>query len=147
MKAAKAKNTIRVAVIESARLPFSELNFQIGKETIELVPCTLAELGSRKDISLVLLSTSLSADLFSLLVNLRMEYPYLRVMVSGCEMNDETILKFAATGVKGFVDATSSAKEFARAMRAVHRSFVWMPNVCFPFLSGGQKDASKAAQP
>src|SRR5579864_6100941 len=82
MKKASSKKLICVAVIESARLPFSALDSQIGHGPgIEVISCNLAELGSRKDIDVVLLNTSLSKDLFGLLAGLGVPHRHIRFVV------------------------------------------------------------------
>lgn len=125
---ASSKKPIRVAVIESARLPFSELNSQASKlPNIEVVSVSLAELGSRKDFDIVLLSTSLSKDMLSLVAGVRALHRFPRIIVAGNCTDDETILKILASGVRGYIDETASTKDFLRAVRDVHSGLVWVP--------------------
>jgi DNA-binding NarL/FixJ family response regulator len=121
MKAAASKKPIRVAVVESARLPFDEINSQVG---IEVVSSNLAELGSRKDIHILLLSTS--KNMLDFLAGLNNMRPDLRIILIGNDA-DETIMKFLASGVKGYVEEAASVKEFFSAVRTVHMGSVWMP--------------------
>jgi DNA-binding NarL/FixJ family response regulator len=102
MKAGASKRTIRIAVVESDPLRFIGLKSLFDTETdLELVSCSLAELGPRKDIDLVLLGTRAGQNLFDVMAGLKAARPDLRIIVTGSGADDETILKALAAGAKG----------------------------------------------
>ena len=104
MKAGASKRTIRIAVVESDPLRFIGLKSLFDTETdLELVSCSLAELGPRKDIDLVLLGTRAGQNLFDVMAGLKAARPDLRIIVTGSGADDETILKALAAGAKGYV--------------------------------------------
>ncbi len=92
-----------------------------------MVSCSLAELGPRKDIDLVLLGTRAGQNLFDVMAGLKAARPDLRIIVTGSGADDETILKALAAGAKGYVDEAASPAEFIQAMRIVHQGSVWAP--------------------
>ncbi len=99
MKAGASKRTIRIAVVESDPLRFIGLKSLFDTETdLELVSCSLAELGPRKDIDLVLLGTRAGQNLFDVMAGLKAARPDLRIIVTGSGADDETILKALAAG-------------------------------------------------
>src|SRR5712692_11000245 len=127
MKVATSKKTmIRIAVVESDPLRFIGLKSLFDTETdLELVSCSLAELGPRKDIDLVLLGTRAGQNLFDVMAGLKAARPDLRIIVTGSGADDETILKALAAGAKGYVDEAASPAEFVQAIRAVNQGSVW----------------------
>jgi DNA-binding NarL/FixJ family response regulator len=53
--------------------------------------------------------------------------PSLDVIVTGCNLDDASILKIIAAGAKGFVDEVASVDELVRAIRTVRSGSVWAP--------------------
>jgi DNA-binding NarL/FixJ family response regulator len=129
MKTATSKKTsVRIAVVESDPLRFIGLKSLFDTEhDLELISCSLAELGPRKDIDLVLLGTRAGQNLFDVMAGLKAARPDLRIIVTGSGADDETILKALAAGAKGYVDEAASPAEFIQAMRIVHQGSVWAP--------------------
>src|SRR5512137_2226892 len=123
MKAsASKKTTIRIAVVESDPLRFIGLKSLFDTEPdLELIACTLADLGPRRDVDLVLLGTRAGQNLFDVMAGLKAARPDLRIIVTGSGADDETILKALAAGAKGYVDEAASPAEFIQAMRIVHQ--------------------------
>jgi DNA-binding NarL/FixJ family response regulator len=129
MKAAMAKKPIvRIAVVESDPLRFIGLKSLFDSEQdLELIASTLAELGPRNDIELVLLGSRAGQNLFDLMAGLKAARPDLRIIVTGNGADDETILKALAAGAKGYVDEAASPAEFIQAIRIVNQGSVWAP--------------------
>ena len=122
------KPTIRVAVVESDPLRF--IGFRSLFETepdLELVSHTLAELGTRPELDLVLLGSRNGHNLFDLMAGMKAARPDLRIIVTGSGADDETILKAVAAGAKGYVDEAATAEEFIQAIRMVNAGSVWAP--------------------
>src|ERR1700745_1233358 len=122
------KPNIRIAVVESDPLRFIGLKSLFDTEPdLELVSSTLADLGPRKDIDLVLLGTRAGQNLFDVMAGLKAARPDLRIIVTGTGADDETILKAVAAGAKGYVDEAATAEEFIQAIRMVNQGSVWAP--------------------
>jgi DNA-binding NarL/FixJ family response regulator len=129
MKAAASKKpTIQIAVVESDPLRFIGLKSLFDTERdLSLFACSLAELGQRRDVDLVLLGTRAGQNLFDVMAGLKAARPDLRIIVTGSGADDETILKALAAGAKGYVDEAASPAEFVQAMRNVNQGSVWAP--------------------
>jgi len=129
MKAAASKKpTIQIAVVESDPLRFIGLKSLFDTERdLALFACSLAELGQRRDVDLVLLGTRAGQNLFDVMAGLKAARPDLRIIVTGSGADDETILKALAAGAKGYVDEAASPAEFVQAMRNVNQGSVWAP--------------------
>src|SRR5260221_11095117 len=98
MKAGASKRTIRIAVVESDPLRFIGLKSLFDTETdLELVSCSLAELGPRKDIDLVLLGTRAGQNLFDVMAGLKAARPDLRMIGTGGVGEARPVLKVPAT--------------------------------------------------
>lgn len=122
------KPKIRVAVVESDPLRFIGFRSLFDTEPdLELASHTLAELGARSDVDLVLLGSRNGQNLFDLMAGMKAARPDLRIIVTGSGADDETILKAVAAGAKGYVDEAATAEEFITAIRMVNQGSVWAP--------------------
>jgi DNA-binding NarL/FixJ family response regulator len=125
---AAKKPTVHIAVVESDPLRFIGLKSLFDSERdLELIASTLAELGPRQDIDLVLLGSRAGHNLFDLMAGLKAARPDLRIIVTGNGADDETILKALAAGAKGYVDEAATPAEFIQAIRIVNQGSVWAP--------------------
>jgi len=128
MTAHPKKPKIRIAVVESDPLRFIGFRSLFDDQPdLELTASSLAELGPRQDVDLVLLGSRNSQNLFDLMAGLKAARPDLRIIVTGNGADDETILKALAAGAKGYVDEAASPAEFIQAIRVVHQGSVWAP--------------------
>lgn len=119
---------IRIAVIDSDPLRLVGFRALLGSEpNFELIFVSLAEITNCQNIDLVLLGNHRGKNVFDIISGLRARGCELRIVVAGCDMNDEVMLKALASGAKGCVDEASSAGELARAIRIVHQGSVWAP--------------------
>ncbi|HKB90494.1 MAG TPA: hypothetical protein VKC60_08255, partial [Opitutaceae bacterium] len=122
------KPTVRIAVVESDPLRFIGLKSLFDSERdLELIAASLAELGPRHDIDLVLLGNRVGHNLFDVMAGLKAARPDLRIIVTGSGADDETILKALAAGAKGYVDEAGTPAEFVQAIRIVNQGSVWAP--------------------
>lgn len=128
-KPATAKKAqTRIAVVESDPLRFIGLRSLFDSEAdLELVSYTLAEIGSRTDVDIVLLGSRNGQNLFDVMAGMKATRPDLRIIVTGSGADDETILKAVAAGAKGYVDEAASPQEFIQAIRIVNQGSVWAP--------------------
>src|SRR5207244_13006939 len=92
-----------------------------------LISASLPEVGTQKNIDLVLLGNRNGQNLCDLLASLKATRPDLRVIVTGSGVDEETILKAIASGAKGYVDEAASPAEFVQAIRVVNQGSVWAP--------------------
>jgi len=128
MKSAPKKPVIRMAVVESDPLRFIGFRALLDSEPdLELHALTAAEIATRSDIDLILLGSRGSQNLFDIMAGLKASRPDLRILVTGMNADDETILKALAAGAKGYVDESASPSEFTQAIRIVHQGSVWAP--------------------
>ena len=128
MKIASKKPLIRVAVVESDPLRFIGFRSLFDTEPdLDLASYTLAELGARKDVDLVLLGSRNGQNLFDMMAGMKAARPDLRIIVTGSGADDETILKAIAAGAKGYVDEAAAAEDFIQAIRMVNQGSVWAP--------------------
>jgi len=122
------KPKIRIAVVESDPLRFIGFRSLFDDQPdLELTASSLAELGPRQDVDLVLLGSRNGQNLFDLMAGLKAARPDLRIIVTGNGADDETILKALAAGAKGYVDEAASPAEFIQAIRVVNQGSVWAP--------------------
>ncbi|MGA2963583.1 MAG: response regulator transcription factor [Candidatus Korobacteraceae bacterium] len=125
---ASKKPSIRIAVVESDPLRFIGFRALLDSESdLELHAVTAAEIATRSDVDLILLGSRGTQNLFDLMAGLKASRPDLRILVTGMNADDETILKALAAGAKGYVDESASPTEFTQAIRIVHQGSVWAP--------------------
>lgn len=128
MKAAPAKKIIRICVVETDPLRF--IGFRsIFDDYPELSvdSCSLADLGDRRDVDLVLLSSRSGQSVFDLMASIKTVRPGLKIIVTGTGADDETILKAVAAGAKGYVDEAGRPEDFIQAIRIVEQGSIWAP--------------------
>ena len=129
MKPAPApKRRIRIAVLE--RDPLRSVGFRALFDTendLEILTSSIPELGSLGSVDLVLLGGRNGQNLFDTMAGLKAACPGLRIIVTGSDADDETILKALAAGAKGYVDAAAAPPEFVHAIHMVHQGSVWAP--------------------
>jgi DNA-binding NarL/FixJ family response regulator len=117
-----------IAVVESDPLRFIGLRSLFDSETdLELVSYSLAEIGARTNVDMVLLGTKHGQNLFDVMAGMKAARPDLRIIVTGSGADDETILKAVAAGAKGYVDEAATPQEFIMAIRIVNQGSVWAP--------------------
>jgi DNA-binding NarL/FixJ family response regulator len=122
------KPLIRIAVVESDPLRFVGFRALLDSESdLELHALTSSEIATRSDIDLILLGSRGSQNLFDFMAGLKAARPDLRILVTGMNADDETILKALAAGAKGYVDEAATPAEFTQAIRIVHQGSVWAP--------------------
>src|SRR5207245_10074019 len=121
MKAAPAKKPlIRIAVVENDPLRFVGFRALFDSEPdVELICASLPEIGIPQNIDLVLLGNCHSQNLFDVMACLKTPRPHLPIIVTGSNMDEQTILKAIASGAKGYVDAAASPADFVQAIRIV----------------------------
>jgi|SRR5579872_3975184 len=119
---------VRVAIVESDPLRFVGFRslFDAHPE-VEVVSATIADVGRRGDIDLMLLGSRNGQNLFDVMAGLKATRPDLRILVTGSGADDETILKAVAAGAKGYVDEAADPKEFIQAINVVNQGSVWAP--------------------
>ena len=129
MKAALAKKPlIRIAVVESAPLRLVGFRALFDSEPdFDLISASLPDVGTQQNIDLVLLCDRSGQNLFDVMASLKATRPHSRIIVTGSDMDEVTILKAIASGAKGYVDATASPADFVQAIRIVSQGSVWAP--------------------
>jgi len=122
------KPLIRIAVVGSDPLQFVGFRAVFHSERdFELISSSLPDVGTQRDVDLVLLHDCSGQNLFDVMATLKSTRPNLRIIVLGSGMQDETILKAIAFGAKGYVAAGASPADFVHAIRIVSQGSVWAP--------------------
>ena len=122
------KSLIRIAVVESDPLRFVGLRALLDPEQdFELTAVSLAEIASLQDIDVALVRDQVGASLLDFMDTVRTLQSGWRVLVTGPEVDDRSILNALAVGAKGYINEAAPASEFALAIRIVHQGLVWAP--------------------
>src|ERR1041385_3007513 len=122
------KTLIRFGVVGSDPLQFVGFRAVFHSERdFELISSSLPDVGTQRDVDLVLLHDCSGQNLFDVMATLKSTHPNLRIIVLGSGMQDETILKAIAFGAKGYVAAGASPADFVHAIRIVSQGSVWAP--------------------
>jgi DNA-binding NarL/FixJ family response regulator len=126
-KPAKAP-AIRIAVVEGDPLRFVGFRALFDNQPeFELTSATLKDLSTAKDIDMILLGSHSGQNLFDVMAGLKAARPDLRIIVTGSNADDETILKAIAAGAKGYIEEAATPSDFNMAIRIVNQGSVWAP--------------------
>src|SRR5579863_7514880 len=99
------KVVVRVAVVDSDPLRFVGFRSLLSTESdFDLQSVALAEVGVHPHVDIVLLGNHPGRNATDVLSSLKALRPGLNVIVTGCNMDDSTILKAVIAGAKGCVD-------------------------------------------
>ncbi|HEV2113732.1 MAG TPA: response regulator transcription factor [Terriglobales bacterium] len=127
-KSAAKKPPINIAVVESDPLRFVGFRAIFDSEPeFELTSATMKDLATKPNVDMVLLGSHAGQNLFDAMATLKASRPDLRIIVTGSNADDETILKAIAAGAKGYVEEAASPGDFAMAIRIVNQGSVWAP--------------------
>ncbi len=123
-----SERNIHVMVVESDPLRFAGFRALLGcEDNLELNAVSLSEFGIAADIDVVLLAKHSNQNLSGVMQQLKVIRPGLRVIVTGQDSHDETVLQALASGAKGYVDEAAPAADFAQAIQVVHQGLIWAP--------------------
>jgi len=122
------KTKVRIAVIDSDPLRFLGFRALLSSESdFDLQSLSLAEIGTHQEINVVLLGSDLGRNVPDVLTTMRALRPGLDVIVTGCGLDNDAILKAIAAGAKGCVDEAAPVGELVRAIRIVRAGSIWAP--------------------
>ena len=122
------KSLIRIAVLESDPLRFVGLRALLDPEQdFELTSVSLSEIANHPDIDVALVRDHVGWSLCEIMDSVRNVQPDWRIVVTGPDVADETILNALAAGAKGYINEAAPAAEFALAIRVVQQGLVWAP--------------------
>jgi DNA-binding NarL/FixJ family response regulator len=123
-----SKTMVRIAVIDSDPLRFIGFRALLSSEPdFDLQSVSLADIGTHQGADAILLGRHLGKNVIQVLTTLKALRPSLDVIVTGCNLDEASILKIIAAGAKGFVDEVASVDELVRAIRTVRSGSVWAP--------------------
>jgi len=128
MKPAPAKARVRIAVFESD--PLRLIGFRSlfdGHKDFDIVSCSMSDIKTRADIDIVLLGSNIGHNLFDNIATMKALRPDLKIIVTGTNADDETILKVVTAGAKGYVEESCNAEDFTQALRIVEQGSIWAP--------------------
>jgi DNA-binding NarL/FixJ family response regulator len=122
------KTMVQIAVIDNDPLRFIGFRELLSSESdFDLQSVSLAEIGTPQGADVILLGRHLGKNVIQVLTTLKALRPSIDVVVTGCNLDDSSILKIIAAGAKGYVDESASAGELVRAIRTVRSGSVWAP--------------------
>jgi DNA-binding NarL/FixJ family response regulator len=119
---------VQIAVIDNDPLRFIGFRELLSSESdFDLQSVSLAEIGTHQGADVVLLGSHLGKNVIEVLSTLKSLRPSIDVVVTGCNLDDASILKIIAAGAKGYVEESASSGELVRAIRTVRSGSVWAP--------------------
>jgi len=122
------KTMVRIAVVDSDPLRFVGFRALLSPQAdFDLQSVSLAEIGTHQGADMVLLGSHPGKNVVEVLATLKALRPNLDVIVTGCNLDDASILKMIAAGAKGSVDEAAPVEELVRAIRIVRSGSVWAP--------------------
>jgi DNA-binding NarL/FixJ family response regulator len=116
---------IRIALLESD--PLRVVGFLSILDRIQGVQVTamqVSELVATEGIDIAVIGNR-SPRFLETMAQLKTECPKVRVVVTGKDADDETILKAIVYGARGFVDEAAPATDLAQAIHTVHQGSIW----------------------
>src|SRR6266567_2366485 len=122
------KTVIGIAVVDSDPLRFVGFRALLSSESdFDLQSVSLTEVGTRQGVDVTLLGGHPGRNVIELLTTMKTARPGLNVIVTGCNMDDATILEMIVAGAKGCIDESVSSGELVKAIRMVQGGSVWVP--------------------
>jgi DNA-binding NarL/FixJ family response regulator len=122
------KTMVRIAVVDSDPLRFVGFRALLSSQAdFDLQSVSLAEISTHQGADIVLLGSHPGKNVIEVLATLKALRPNLDVIVTGCNLDDASILKMIAAGAKGSVDEAAPVEELVRAIRIVRSGSVWAP--------------------
>jgi len=116
---------IRIALLESD--PLRVVGFLSILDRIQGVQMTampVSEVVATEGIDIAVIGNR-SPRFLETMAQLKTECPKVRVVVTGRDADDETILKAIVYGARGFVDEAAPAADLAQAIHTVHQGSIW----------------------
>ena len=119
---------IRVVVIDGD--PLRYVGFQAclsSEQDLDIRYGSLASVVGLQEVDVILLGRQMGRSAIESLSNLRTVRPDLSVILTGCNVQDEDILRAIRAGAKGCIDEAATEVELGPAIRIVHSGSVWAP--------------------
>lgn len=124
-----AKNTpcIRIGVVDSDPIRFVGFCTLLAAQSdLEPVNISFSDVCGSTDIDVVLLWNQSEPDTMNALRRLRALNTSIPVVLTGKRMEDTGMIQALELGVRGRIEETMTAQEFARAIRAVRNGSIWI---------------------
>jgi len=127
MKTSKlGKPMVQIVVIDSDAVRFIGFRALLSSESdFDIQSVALGEIATHQGADVVLLGSHPGKNVVENLTTLKALRPTLDVIVTGCDLDDASIVKSIAAGAKGYVDEGASVDELVRAIRTVRSGSVW----------------------
>ncbi len=129
MKSVKTKaSTIHIAITDADPLRLIGFRALMGTEPdFELSSVSHADIATHSQIDVVILRHQPGKSAIEALRDWNCRDLGLRVLMTGCNLSDDFVVEALSHGAKGYLDESSSAPEFALALRTIHAGSVWAP--------------------
>ena len=127
MKTSKVgKPIVQIVVIDSDSVRFIGFRALLSSESdFDIQSIALAEIGTHQGADVALLGSHPGKNVIGDLTALKTLRPMLDVIVTGCSLDDASILKIISAGAKGYVEESASSGELVQAIRTVRSGSVW----------------------
>jgi len=117
----------RIAVLDSEPLRFVGFCTLFDTESdLEFLASGIPELPAL-GVDLVMLDNCKGQKLFESIASLKAALPGLKIIVTGSDSDDETILKALTGGANGYVNEAAAPSDLVQAIRTVYQGTVWAP--------------------
>jgi DNA-binding NarL/FixJ family response regulator len=117
---------IHIALIDTDPLRLIGFRALMSQQTgFELIPVGLADFANHPEIDVAILRNQPGRSALDVMRELNCKGLSVRVLVTGCHLNDEFVIESLTHGAKGYLDESASAAEFAQALRTIHEGSVW----------------------
>jgi DNA-binding NarL/FixJ family response regulator len=126
MKTSPARLIIDIGILEED--PMRLVGFQsiLGQvPDFRVTPMSMAEIAAHPHIQLGLLRNP-SQRFDEIMDTVKLFMPAVRLIVTGTDLNEETILHALARGAKGYVNEAAPSSELIRAIHIVHSGSLWV---------------------
>lgn len=100
-----------------------------------LKTCTPASIFQTHGYDVVMIGSRTGPAMYEIMAGLKSLNPSVRMVATGNLRSDELALRALTAGAKGYIDESSSAEDFRRAVRAVYSGSVWAsPHILSRFI-------------
>jgi DNA-binding NarL/FixJ family response regulator len=121
-----AKRAIRVALVENDPMRFVGFRALFdGDSEFALKSFTPASIFGARGYDVVLIGSRTGSALYDIMSGLKQLNPAVRMIATGNLRSEEMALRALCAGAKGYIEESSPAEDFKRAVREVHQGSVW----------------------
>jgi len=121
-----SKKPIRVALVEND--PLRSVGFRAlfeGDPDFTVKGFTPASIFNARGYDVVLIGSRTGPAMYNVMAGLKSLNPGVRIIATGNLRSEELALRALCAGAKGYIEETSPAEDFRKAIREMHGGSVW----------------------